>query len=36
MGASVIMKSIDYRDEPPWGSKGTWQTVNRDLDYLWL
>jgi len=34
MGASVIMKSIDYRDEPPWGSKVTWQIVNRDLDYL--
>jgi hypothetical protein len=34
MGASAIMKNIYYRNEPPWGSKATWQIINRDLDYL--
>jgi hypothetical protein len=28
------MKNMDCRAEPPWGTKVTWQTVNRDLDYL--
>jgi len=28
------MENNFYWAEPPWGSKITWQIVNRDLDYL--
>ncbi len=34
MGASVIMKNIYDRAQPPWESRAAWQIVNRDLDYL--
>ncbi len=34
MNQSTAMKNIDYHAGPPWGSKATWQILNRDLDYL--
>jgi hypothetical protein len=34
IGVLAITKNIYYAAEPPWGSKVTWQIINRDLDYL--